>query len=51
MIWLGLLGWAAQCLVEFSLQIPALAWPAFALLGYLCAVRLHPQIGLKPTPP
>jgi O-antigen ligase len=34
-IWLGLFGWASQCLVEFSLQIPALAWPAFALMGYL----------------
>src|SRR5262245_59331856 len=31
-IWLGLFGWAAQCLVEFSLQMPALAWPAFTLL-------------------
>jgi O-antigen ligase len=37
LIWIGLLGWAAQCFVEFSLQIPALAWPAFALLGYLCS--------------
>lgn len=36
-IWLGLLGWALQCLVEFSLYIPALAWPAFALLGLALA--------------
>jgi len=38
-VWLGLLAWAAQCLVEFSLQIPSLAWPAFTLLGYLCGLR------------
>ena len=43
LIWLGLLGWAAQCLVEFSLQIPALAWPAFALLGYLCGSLRRPS--------
>ena len=34
-IWLGLLGWALQSLLEFGLYIPALAWPAFALLGCL----------------
>jgi O-antigen ligase len=34
-IWLGVLGWALQSLVEFGLYIPALAWPAFALLGWL----------------
>ena len=34
-IWLGLLGWAAQGFMEFGLYIPALAWPAFALLGWL----------------
>jgi O-antigen ligase len=38
-IWLGTLGWALQCLVEFSLQIPALAWLAFALLGCLCGTK------------
>jgi O-antigen ligase len=34
-VWLGLLGWALQSLVEFGLYIPALAWPGFALLGWL----------------
>lgn len=34
-IWLGLLGWALQGLIEFDLYLPALSWPAFALLGLL----------------
>lgn len=34
-VWLGLAGWSIQGLVEFSLYIPALAWPAFAFLGLL----------------
>ncbi len=34
-LWLGLLGWSLQCFFEFSLYIPALAWPAFAFLGLL----------------
>jgi O-antigen ligase len=34
-IWLGVLGWALQGFSEFGLYIPALAWPAFALLGWL----------------
>jgi O-antigen ligase len=34
-VWLGLLGWALQSLVEFGLYIPAMAWPAFCLLGWL----------------
>jgi O-antigen ligase len=44
LIWLGLLGWAAQCVVEFSLEIPALAWPAFALLGCLQASKCHVNV-------
>jgi hypothetical protein len=36
-VWLGLLGWALQSLVEFGLYIPAIAWPAFGLLGWLVA--------------
>lgn len=32
-IFLGLLGWFIQGIGEFGLYIPALAWPAFALLG------------------
>lgn len=34
-VWLGLVGWATQGFFEFGLYIPALAWPAFALLGWL----------------
>jgi len=34
-IWLGILGWALQCIVEFGLYIPALAWPALTFLGLL----------------
>jgi O-antigen ligase len=37
--WLGVLGWALQSGVEFGLYIPALAWPAFLLLGWLRATR------------
>jgi O-antigen ligase len=39
-VWLGLLGWALQSFAEFGLYIPALAWTAFALLGWLLA-RQH----------
>lgn len=34
-VWLGLLGWALQSFVEFGLYIPALAWTAFFLFGWL----------------
>lgn len=34
-IWLGVLGWALQSLMEFSLYIPALSWSAFAFLGWM----------------
>jgi len=34
-VWLGLLGWALQGLFEFGLYVPALAWTAFAFLGWL----------------
>ena len=34
-LWLGVLGWALQSVLEFSLYIPALAWIAFAFLGLL----------------
>ena len=36
--WLGLTGWALHELIEFGLFIPALAWPAFLLLGWLWGV-------------
>lgn len=35
LVWLGLLGWAVQSFVEFGLYIPALAWTAFFILGWL----------------
>jgi O-antigen ligase len=34
-VWLGVLGWAVQGFSEFGLYVPALAWTAFALLGWL----------------
>lgn len=36
--WLGLFGWALQSFVEFGLYIPALAWTAFFLFGWLWTV-------------
>jgi len=36
-VWLGLLGWSLQGFVEFGLYIPAVAWPGFALMGWLLA--------------
>ena len=33
--WLGLLAWAIQSLSEFGLYVPAIAWPAFFLVGSL----------------
>ncbi|MFM2293693.1 MAG: hypothetical protein RLZZ350_106, partial [Verrucomicrobiota bacterium] len=36
-VWLGLSGWGLQSMTEFGLYIPALAWIAFALLGWLLA--------------
>jgi hypothetical protein len=38
-LFLGLLGWFVQGLVEFSLYVPALAWTAFTLLGCLVQNR------------
>lgn len=43
-VWLGLLGWALQGLLEFGLYIPGLAWPAFGLLGWLAG---QPEAGRK----
>ena len=34
-LWLGLLGWSLQSALEFSLYLPALAWPAFTFMGFL----------------
>ncbi len=55
---LGLLGWFAQGFVEFGLYIPATAWCAFSLLGWLLAtcasrepsgpVEFRPHAGVVP---
>jgi len=45
--WLGLLGWSLQSLMEFGLYIPALAWPAFTLIGLLLGNRSRLEAGLK----
>ncbi|PYM12335.1 MAG: hypothetical protein DME18_11650, partial [Verrucomicrobia bacterium] len=39
-VWLGLLGWTLQGIVEFGLYIPALAWPAFLFFGWLLGVEM-----------
>ena len=38
-VWIGLLGWTLQGLLEFGLYIPALSWTAFGLSGWLVAVN------------
>jgi O-antigen ligase len=40
-VFLGLVGWFVQCLSEFSLYVPALAWTAFTLVGWLCGFLLN----------
>ena len=40
-IFAGLLGWFAQGFGEFGLYVPALAWMAFTLLGYLIGQKLN----------
>lgn len=39
-VWLGLVGWALQGFVEFGLYIPAIAWSAFLLMGWLLSGRI-----------
>lgn len=47
-VWLGLLGWALQSFGEFTLYIPAVAWPAFSCAGWLLSLKGN---GFdKPTP-
>jgi O-antigen ligase len=48
LVWLGFLGWALQSTMEFGLYIPALAWPAFSLAGWL--LRAHPVQVLPKQP-
>ena len=38
---LGLLAWTIQGAVEFGLYIPALAWPAWLMLGWLLAMPIN----------
>ena len=45
-VWLGLLGWSLQSLVEFGLYVPALAWPVFVFLGWLWAAGEGAQTAL-----
>ncbi len=40
LVWLGLLGWSLQGVVEFGLYIPALAWPAFLFFGLLFGAEM-----------
>lgn len=43
LVWLGLFGLGLQELVEFSLFIPALAWPQFLFLGWLWGRTSPPE--------
>jgi hypothetical protein len=47
--WIGLFGWFLHGLVEFGLYIPALAWLAFTLLGWLWGTAWN-EIDIKSTP-
>ena len=47
-VWLGVFGWSLQGFVEFGLYIPALAWPAFAFLGWLLGSK-RPMHHLDPA--
>jgi O-antigen ligase len=46
-IWLGLVGWAAQSLIEFGLYIPGTAWMAFLFLGWLWGMKEESGIQSK----
>jgi O-antigen ligase len=47
-VWLGVLGWAVQGFLEFGLYLPALAWPAFALVGMLLGRTANPMDNALP---
>jgi O-antigen ligase len=49
-IWLGVLGFCLQGLMEFNLYLPNLAWLAFALMGFLLSEAPF-SLRLKPTLP
>ena len=46
-MWLGVLGFALHSTMEFSLYIPAVAWSAFAMLGWLMGVESELQTSQK----
>ena len=48
-LWLGMLGWALQGLLEFGLYLPALAWPAFTFMGLLLAASARPDSVRSPA--
>jgi O-antigen ligase len=43
-VWLGILGFALQSLMEFPLYLPSLAWPSFAMLGMLAGRAFNDRI-------
>jgi len=47
--WLGTLAWALQSMVEFNLYIPALAWTALTLMGWLLRQALEND-STRPVP-
>ena len=49
-IWFGLLGFALQGFVEFGLYVPALAWTAFLLLGWLLGQGTGVESTTSPQP-
>jgi O-antigen ligase len=49
-VWLGLLGWWLQGMLEFGLYIPALAWCGFTLTGWLLATTENDSTTPAPTP-
>ncbi|MFO1477390.1 MAG: O-antigen ligase family protein [Verrucomicrobiota bacterium] len=48
-VFLGVLGWFLQGLGEFSLYIPAMAWTAFLLLGWLLSENSGNRNGQEPA--
>lgn len=50
MAFLGLFAWSLQEFVEFGLFIPALAWTAFTLFGWLLGTIDVPAKSAPPTP-
>lgn len=49
---LGLIGWALQSFVEFGLFVPAIAWTAMLMLGWLAGLppMQSPSTGSKTSP-